>query len=296
MREILYTGLGAVFSRMSLSEVRKFGNILGTFFWFILPGRRTMAIRTIVARLGVTKQRAKNIARKNFVHTAQAFGEIFFTRQVDHAFVRDHLEILNPEILTQLAHIRRPVVTVTGHLGAWELLAGICQPLLADDQPTMVIVRQPRDKALGKLMMHLRSVGRLKVVPHRNAARKVLRCLKKGGMAAFLVDHNCSRSEALFLPFLGKTAAVNMGPALLALRANAYVLPVFLVRNEDATYTLEILSPLDTATLEGTREEKVRAITIFYTQAVETMVKNYPEQWFWMHKRWKTRPESEEKQ
>jgi KDO2-lipid IV(A) lauroyltransferase len=109
-------------------------------------------------------------------------------------------------------------------------------------------------------------------------------------MTAFLVDHNCSREEAVFLPFLGKTAAVNMGPALLALRSKALVLPVFLLREEGMQYRFQVGEALDTATLTGTREEKIRAIARFYTRAVEHMVHERPEQWFWMHKRWKTRP------
>ena len=292
MREVIYTGLGALFSRMGLAGVERFGKILGTFFWFILPARRAMAIRTIMERLNVSYDRAREIARKNFVHTARAFGEIFFIRQADHVFIRDHVELPDRDLLAEIAQSKRPLVAVTAHLGSWELLAGICQPLLLD-RPSLAVIRLPKDKALGKLMVHLRSVGNVDVVPHRNAARKVLQCLKKGGMSAFLVDHNCSRSEALFLPFLGKSAAVNMGPALLALRSNALVLPVFFVRTGSFSYRLELSSPLDTTTLTGTREEKIRAIAEFYTRSVEDAVIRYPEQWFWMHKRWKTRPEDE---
>ena len=293
MRELCYTGLGALFSRMGLPGVRKFGKILGTLFWYLLPGRRKLAIRSIEERLVVSRKTAAAIARKNFIHTAQSFGEIFLIRQVDHRFMKEHVLFPDQDIFDTTFQSHRPVVAVTAHLGSWEFFAGICGPLLPD-RPTQGIVRLPKDKAMGKLMMHLRGVGNVDIVTHRNAAKRVLRCLKQGGMSAFLVDHNCSSSEAIFLPFLGKIAAVNMGPALLALRSNALVLPVFLLRNDQSTYTLKLSTPLDTATLTGTREEKIRAIAEFYTEEVEKMVRSYPEQWFWMHKRWKTRPAHEE--
>jgi Lauroyl/myristoyl acyltransferase len=68
------------------------------------------------------------------------------------------------------------------------------------------------------------------VLPHREAATEAMGQLRRGGLCAFLVDHNCKSAEAQFLPFLGKTAAVNKGPAILALRAKAEVWPFFLIR------------------------------------------------------------------
>jgi KDO2-lipid IV(A) lauroyltransferase len=131
-------------------------------------------------------------------------------------------------------------------------------------------------------------------VDHRQAVFTVLKALKRNGLTAFLVDHNSPRNEAVFLPFLNETAAVNMGPAVLAVKANATVVPVFLVRDEQGGYVFHVAPPLATGELSGTREEKIRQVAEFYTGAVEKYVRKYPEQWFWMHKRWKTRPEPED--
>jgi KDO2-lipid IV(A) lauroyltransferase len=291
MGDLVYTAIGAVCSRLSPAGVHRLGQVLGWLFWHLLPGRRQLAVAQMEKRLQVSPQQARTIARTNFNHTAWAFGEIFLAKKVDYRFWRDHV-LMTPadrQRFDRVFHEDRPVVAVTGHLGSWELLAGLCR-LLIPSRCCQVVVRLPKDKALGRLMLRLRSVGHVQILPHRNAARKVLRCLKNRGMTAFLVDHNCSREEAVFLPFLGKTAAVNMGPALLALRSKALVLPVFLLREEGMQYRFQVGEALDTATLTGTREEKIRAIARFYTRAVEHMVHERPEQWFWMHKRWKTRP------
>ena len=116
----------------------------------------------------------------------------------------------------------------------------------------------------------------------------VLRALRKNGYAGFLADHNTSRSEAFFLPFLGEEAAVNKGPAVLAVRAKALVWPIALIRDGDR-YRIIIEEPLDTALLEGDAEEKALAVAAFYTEANERMVRRAPDQWFWMHNRWKTK-------
>jgi KDO2-lipid IV(A) lauroyltransferase len=294
MRDLVYTAIGTLFSRMTPSGAKRFGSVIGWLFWHALPSRRAMAVQTIQDRLQVSRNQARKIARKSFTHAARAFGEIFLSRQVDPRFVRDHV-VMTDATRKKIDHVfsrHRPVVAVTGHMGSWELLGGMCR-LLLPDRCCQVVVRLPKDKALGRLMVRLRSTGNLQVLTHRNATRNVLKCLKTGGMTAFLVDHNCSRDEAVFLPFLGKTAAVNMGPALLALRSKALILPVFMLREGGTMYRFEVGESLDTAILTGSREENVRAIAAFYTRAVERMIEAYPEQWFWMHKRWKTRPKKD---
>jgi len=130
------------------------------------------------------------------------------------------------------------------------------------------------------------------MVGHRQAAMSVIRALHKKGIVAFLVDHNTMRNEAEFLPFLGEEAAVNAGPALLAVRGKALVWPVVLQRDGE-DYVFRLQKPLDTAELTGTREENIRETALFYTRAIEKFILDAPEQWFWMHERWKTKAKPE---
>ena len=139
-------------------------------------------------------------------------------------------------------------------------------------------------------MLELRSESGLTAIGHREASRRVSQSLKKNGFTAFLVDHNCSRKEAVFLPFLEDIAAVNVGPALLALRAKAVIYPVFLLRDGMGGHFLHMEPPLRTADLEGSINERAAIIAQHYTDAVAKAVRAYPAQWFWMHQRWKTRP------
>ncbi len=124
------------------------------------------------------------------------------------------------------------------------------------------------------------------MVGHRMAAPAVLRALKKNGVAAFLVDHKPNKAESIELPFFNSMTAVNMGPALLAVRGQALIIPVFLNRNKDG-YNFYVYDALDTKELVGSNEEKIAAAALFYTKAVEKHVRAFPEQWFWMHDRWK---------
>lgn len=288
MKDLLYESLVRLGQSLDYDGVARWGERLGGLLWTALRSRRELAAETIARRLDLPAERARELARSSFSHSGRSFLEIFLSRQVDKRFLRDRLTIADPDSYRAVRETSRPVVAATGHFGAWELLSPLVHALMPERRK-QIVVRRPKDEALHAVMTRLRTQASLEVVEHRRAALPVLRCLKQGGMTAFLVDHNSSSSEAVFLPFLGAVAAVNMGPALLALRAGALVQPVFLLREGDG-YVLHTEPWLDTAELEGTREERIQATALFYTQAVERMVRRRPEQWYWLHRRWKTQP------
>ncbi|WP_223290189.1 lysophospholipid acyltransferase family protein [Nitratidesulfovibrio sp. SRB-5] len=284
--------LARALARQGFDGIARYGNALGALLWHCLPGRRRLAVRAIADHLGVSQQEARRIARESFSHNARSFLELVLVGQFGFELMGDRLIIDNPDRLRRITASMRPLVAATGHLGAWEFmgsLLGRWQP----DRPRMVVVRRNSNRTLNDFIFAMRGARGLQVVDHRNAVFTVLKGLKRKGCVGFLVDHNCRRNEAIFLPFLGETAAVNMGPALLAVRAEAEVWPAFIIR-EGNRYRLYIDEPLDTATLDGDRNDKIEAVARYYTEAVERAVRAHPEQWFWMHKRWKTRPKQDD--
>lgn len=267
-------------------------DVMGRALWLAVPKRRRLATDAVAEHLGVPRRRARALARMSFGHNMRSFLEIMHTRRFDQGLFGERVDLSRATILSDVLATRRPVVVATGHLGAWELMGGIGSVAIRD-RPNLVVVRKPKDESLHEVMTRLRTRPGLDVVEHRNAVFSVLKTLKKGGMAAFLVDHNCSRDEAVFLPFLGETAAVNKGPALLAVRAEALIMPMVMIRTGAGRYALHAKDPLDTAALQGDRDQRILEAATFYTRALEDFVRRFPEQWFWMHRRWKTRPPGE---
>lgn len=291
MRDIIYNILVHCLMRLPLKGLHFIGNLLGGIIWYLARSRRKYAVNAVKDRLGVSRSRARRIARCSFFNSGCSFLEIIYQND-DHRFLNSRVEIADPVKLRYMQNLTRPVVFTCAHFGGWELLSSIVKMLL-DKKSGMAVVRLPKDDSLARVMMHLRCKSRIKIIPHRNSAAKILRHLKGGGIVGFLTDHNCNRNEALFLPFLGKTAAVNSGPALLAVRSGAVVCPLFLMRLPGGKYRLLFEEPLDTLELKGSRQEKIEECARFYTRATEKIVREHPEQWFWMHKRWKTRPPEE---
>ena len=291
MRDIIYNILICCLMRLPLKGLHFIGNLLGGIIWYFARSRRKYAINAVKDRLKVSRSQAKKIARSSFFNSGCSFLEIIYQND-DHRFLNNRVEITDPVKLRYMQSLSRPIVFTCAHFGGWELLSDIVKMLL-DKKEGMAVVRLPKDESLARVMMHLRCKSRIKVIPHRNSAAKILRHLKSGGIVGFLTDHNCNRNEALFLPFLGKSAAVNSGPALLAVRSGAVVCPLFLMRLPGGKYRLLFEQPLDTLELKGSRQEKIEECARFYTRATEKIVREHPEQWFWMHKRWKTRPPEE---
>lgn len=293
--EIVYEAMASIGSRMGVDRLGQAGRLLGRALWLGMPARRRMATRAVAFHLGLDQARARRVAKASFVNNATSFLEIFHNHRVDWRFLAERVRLADPEATARHLALQAPVVATSAHLGAWELDPALWR-LLDHDRPKAAVVRQSGDAAFIRLMERLRRRPTLDIYGHRRVAGRVLRLLKRGGGVAFLVDHNTPRREAVFLPFLGEVAAVNAGPALLALRAGAVVMPNYVLRQDTdagARYQVITEEPLDTRKLQGTLEEKVDAVCRFYTASVERMVRAHPEQWFWMHKRWKTRPPDE---
>ena len=278
------------FAGMRWKTLQSIANGMAFCFWHFAPARRNEAILAIQKHLQVSLEEAGHIARQSFRENFLSFLEIFHAGK----FHTDQSvrALYTPKVKAQLQAENIPVVIATAHLGSWELMPGLATDILPEREG-MVVVRKQRSQALNRLVAELRGARGMQVIDHRRASEIVVPKLRKNGVVAFLVDHNTNRRESVFLPFLQDIAAVNMGPASIALRTKAAVYPVFLVRDGQGGHILHMLAPLHTADLTGSIQERIEQIAAFYTNAVADMVRRYPEQWFWMHKRWKTRPKEE---
>ncbi len=117
----------------------------------------------------------------------------------------------------------------------------------------------------------------------------MLRTLKANGIVGLLIDQNWSRQEGVFVDFFGRPACTSDGLARLALHTEAPVIPAFMVRQENGKYRLVIGEAVELINT-GQRIKDVLINTQNFTRIIEDMIRKYPDQWFWVHQRWKTQP------
>jgi KDO2-lipid IV(A) lauroyltransferase len=184
----------------------------------------------------------------------------------------------------------RGVILFTGHVGAWELTSFA---LSLFGHPLSFLVRRIDNPKIEKLVDRLRERLGNRTIDKRSAAREMLQTLQVGGTLGILVDLNTLDREGIFVDFFGVAASTTFMLAKLALRTDAAVLPVFAPwDSKRRRFLLKIDEPLSVERT-GNDEDDVRRLTQLFTDVVERYVRRYPDQWLWIHRRWKTRPPGE---
>jgi KDO2-lipid IV(A) lauroyltransferase len=182
------------------------------------------------------------------------------------------------------------VLFLTGHMSAWEL-APFAQALYG--YPLHFLARPIENARVDTLVNRYRCLSGNQPIDKNQSARTVLSILREGGTVGILIDHNTSLEEGVFVDFFGRPACTTTGLARLALRTDAAVVPGFLAWDEGLRkYRLQFEPALEIART-GNEPADIRENTARFTAVVEQYVRRHPDQWLWVHKRWKTRPRGE---
>ena len=185
----------------------------------------------------------------------------------------------------------RGVLFLTGHMSAWEL-APFAHALYG--HPLYFLVRPLANLDVDALINRYRCLSGNRPIDKNRSARAILKVLGEGGTIGILSDHNTSLDEGVFVDFFGIPASTTSGLARIALRTGAAVVPGFLRWDETLQKYRLRFEPAVALARTGDEEADVRENTARFTCVIEDYVRAYPEQWLWVHKRWKTRPPGEE--
>jgi KDO2-lipid IV(A) lauroyltransferase len=262
---------------------------LGRFYAGLLDRAIPRLRRTAEVNLGFAYPDRDEVWRRgiideNFVN----IGRILFTMarfpQINAGNVHDWIRYEGFESYTQAKQNGRGVLFATAHLGNWELSA-FSHALLTE--PMNVVVRPLDNPLIDEMVEARRGLSGNKLLSKRDFARSILHALRRNDPVGILVDQNSAPENAVFVPFFGKLACTNMTFARLAARSGASVIPGFAVWSAaERKYILRFYPLLE---MSGDPEEDTRRIQA----SIEAAIREYPGQWLWIHRRWKTRPEGE---
>jgi KDO2-lipid IV(A) lauroyltransferase len=176
------------------------------------------------------------------------------------------------------------VLVLTAHFGPWELL-----PLSGALHygPIHVVARPMDNPWLDDWLTALRERGGNHVIRKRDAVQAILQVLRRGETVGILIDQHVSENEGVVVPFFGRPASTMAGPALLALRSGAAVLPVGITRSGRGRYRVDI-RPEVSVRRSGDLKADLVENTAQFTAAIEAIIRERPDHWFWVHRRWKT--------
>jgi KDO2-lipid IV(A) lauroyltransferase len=186
----------------------------------------------------------------------------------------------------------RGVIFTTAHCGVWEMF-GARLPVAG--VPMTSAARELDDPRLDRLVTAMRSRFGAEIIPRGpSAGKRMVRALAENRVATLLIDQDIRDIPGVFVPFFGRPAWTPSGAAMLAVRRHCPVVPGFIHRRPDGTHKVEIHPPLPIPA-DGTLEDRVEEVTAAATAVIERQIRAHPEQWVWMHRRWRTRPESLER-
>ena len=271
----------------SWQTCRQIGALIGLAFFKIGRRRSELAINNAIKALGVSRAQASRIARRSAQNWGMTTCEFLHQRAASPQELRDYVSLHGIEHLQVALQKGNGAILLIAHLGNWEVLGA----RLAQEYPMAAIVRPLSTAALQDQMSMVRREAGIELISKSNAARPALKALRAGSALCILPDRHAGAEGAL-LSFFGHLTRFETAPARLAMMSGAPIIPLFGVRREPwlrdgriegrffPAFEVHAANREDreNATIEGTKQ---------VIAAIETIVREYPDQWSWMLRRWR---------
>ncbi len=224
-----------------------------------------------------------------YAHFGQVILDILWMEGRPRDEILGLVEVAGREHVDAAMADGRGAILVTGHIGNWEL-HGIAHGWTFG--PIGVVARPLDNPLLDQRLCAFRTAGGNTVINKFEALREVLRMLREGKGIAILIDQNVQEKDGIFVEFLGQPAATTTVVAALAMKTGCAIVPCHTEVQPDGRYRL-VYDPPVRWSPSGDREADIRRLTQILTRHIEGWVLQVPEQWLWLHRRWKTQPQEQ---
>jgi KDO2-lipid IV(A) lauroyltransferase len=282
-----YVGVRIAFGLTRLLPLRVATGIGAALGWLAYTVFR---VRARVARDNATRAvgedgRPDEVARRSYQNLGRSMMEYTALGRLTHDDVRAMVRFEGLEHFDRALEVGKGGVVFAGHFGNWELLGAAAA---AHGYPIHFLVGEQTNHRVDDLMNDLRRSQGIGIISRHVALKKVLRALKDNQFVALLADQNV-RKGGVFVDFLGRSASTAKGPAMFAIRQGCPIITGF-IRREGDGHVATLEPPLfPDPSLEG--DEAICDLTQRFTDVLADYVRRYPDEYFWAHRRWKTRPQ-----
>jgi KDO2-lipid IV(A) lauroyltransferase len=261
------------------------GRQLGEAWYYLDFEHRKVAIRNLRTAFGQEKSvgAIRGIAKRTFQNLGMTAFEFFRIPRMDMKQFKKKVRIEGLAEALALLEKKKGALLLISHFGNWELM-GLMSKVIGN--PIMVLAKpMKKNQWVDQFVTKIRNASGLEVISTVNASRKVIRALSQNRVVGILIDQRAKRSEGVWVDFFGRKAPTTPGLAVLAMKTGAPVLPVFMVRDGFHTHRLLVKKPLELIHT-GDIKKDVEANTQLFNHHLESMIRQYPDQWFWVHRRW----------
>ena len=278
--------MGFCVSRLPRPVTLTIGGWLGALVFRLAPQQRKLTYEHLRCSLTLPDERSvKAIAKQCFKNLGKTVIEFMQFPRLDKQQIQRYVTFEGTEHVGQALAKGKGAIILTGHFGNWELLAASISATVA---PLTPIVRELRSPRLNALVSSYREKAGYATIDRDTGVRHALRCLKRNELLGIVADVDTA-VNGVFVDFFGRHAYTPYSPVAIALKTGAAILPTFIIRQPDGSHRAIIEPPL---VLKRTdmKEKDLVINTQRFTKIIESYIRQYPAQWIWMHRRWKTQP------
>ena len=274
--------------RLPLTMRESAASFLGAAFFRLAPRQRRITIDNLATAFGKSKteRQIQTIARHVFVNLWRIIFEIGWARRLKPHQFKDHFTISGLSEYQQALDKGKGILLLGAHFGNWELL-----PIVAHmvNMPMRVVYRTMDTPFIDRFFLENRSrFGGVLISTSKAAMSKIYKALRSGYPVGLLMDQGADFDNGVFVDFFNRRAATNTGMAIMALKTEAPVVPLFLIRRPKGFQA--VFGPELPLIRTGDRTKDIEENTQHYNHVIEAYASNYPDQWFWLHQRWKNLP------
>jgi KDO2-lipid IV(A) lauroyltransferase len=277
--------------RLSRKSALKFADHLGAFAFYMFRKYRNVCLDNLTIAYGDEFSKKEKLkltlkSQTNLMRTMMDF--LRFEEYSKEEFLNLAPVVIGKEnLINAFERSKGGIIGLAGHLGSWEYSGAW---VVASGWNLSAVGKEQRDPGITKIMLDQRASAGIKHIPRAKGGNlELVRALKtKNTMLGLISDQNGGR-DGVFVDFFGTQASSAKGTAFLAMKYDVPVVPIFAIWDGDF-YRIEILPEVE-VTKTGDEEKDIFENTQRFQKVIEGMVRKYPGQWLWAHRRWKTRPE-----
>jgi KDO2-lipid IV(A) lauroyltransferase len=264
-----------------------FGKILAFVVFYFIPFRKELVSTNISLSFPEkSKKEVNKIAKSTYETFAKVFIDMFFISKMPDEDIQKML-IYDDNIIKKALSKGKGLVLLSAHFGNWELSA----LAFAKKYPVALIVAKQSNDFVDTMIESFRSKEGFNVLNFRRddkmSFRQIIKVLRKNQILAILGDQDAGH-KGIFLPFMGRLASTPRGPAFFALRGGSPIITAFGICQKDGSMKMK-LEELQIPN-SGDEEKDMEIINSIYNKRLEEVIRDNPDQWFWFHRRWNTRP------
>ncbi len=264
--------------------IHKVGLALGNIAYHVLTSRRKVALRNLRNAFPEKSLSClKTIAKHSFCSVTTTFLEILYYPKLTTKKMLERIKVSNTELFDKAKSKGKGCIFLTAHYGSWEFAMQVAAILYGEQG--VAIAKSLSNPLLDKVIHKYRSAYKLLVVSTQQSVRESLRVLQEGGILCLAADQAASK-ESIAVEFFGREVPTFAGPATFCLKTGAMLIVGLAMRQKDGTYQME-LRQVQTDNLIKATEENILELTKRLTKITEELIRQHPDQWMWMHKRWK---------